>query len=186
MNCCRMLARARAGRHADADLARALGDADQHDVHDADAADQQRDRGDRAEQHGQRVLRLDAVSRIEAMLRIWKSSRRGASRSSAVIACSASRRSARGRSTCDGDRCGHSAARTGAGCRWTAARTRRRPGRRRTASAPFGAITPITWNGTLLTQNVACRSDRRRREQIARDRLPEHRHRGVARAGPPR
>ena len=37
--------------HADADLARPLGDADEHDVHDADAADEQRHGGDAAEQH---------------------------------------------------------------------------------------------------------------------------------------
>ena len=48
-----------ADRLAHADLARALGDRDQHDVHDADAADQQGDadhgadhRGDRAEDRG--------------------------------------------------------------------------------------------------------------------------------------
>ena len=41
---------------ADADLARPLGDRDEHDVHDADAADEQRNAGDRAEQqrHHQR------------------------------------------------------------------------------------------------------------------------------------
>ena len=40
----RMSRRARPDRHAQADLPRALGHRDQHDVHDADAADQQRDR----------------------------------------------------------------------------------------------------------------------------------------------
>ncbi len=35
------VALAGADRHADADLARPLGDADEHDVHDADAADQE-------------------------------------------------------------------------------------------------------------------------------------------------
>ena len=48
------VARARADRHAQADLAGALGDRDQHDVHDADAADEQRHRGDRGEQDRQR------------------------------------------------------------------------------------------------------------------------------------
>ena len=43
----------RADGEADADLARALGDRDQHDVHDADAADQQADRRDRAQEAGQ-------------------------------------------------------------------------------------------------------------------------------------
>ena len=38
-NCKRMSRRRRADRHADADLAGALGHRDQHDVHDADAAD---------------------------------------------------------------------------------------------------------------------------------------------------
>ena len=32
--------------HAEADLAGALGDADEHDVHDADAADDERDQRD--------------------------------------------------------------------------------------------------------------------------------------------
>ena len=40
-----------AHRHADADLARALGHRHQHDVHDADAAHQQRDAGDGRQQH---------------------------------------------------------------------------------------------------------------------------------------
>ena len=40
------VALARADRHADADLARPLGDAHEHDVHDADAADEQADRRD--------------------------------------------------------------------------------------------------------------------------------------------
>ena len=44
-----------ADRLADADLARSLGDGDQHDVHDADAADEQAQRGDRTEQHRQRL-----------------------------------------------------------------------------------------------------------------------------------
>ena len=35
------VARLRAERHADADLARPLRDADEHDVHDADAADEE-------------------------------------------------------------------------------------------------------------------------------------------------
>jgi hypothetical protein len=43
----------RADGQAQADLARALGDADQHDVHDADAAHQQAHRGHRAQQGGQ-------------------------------------------------------------------------------------------------------------------------------------
>ena len=42
-----------ADRQADADLARALGHRDQHDVHDADAADQQADAGDRRQQTGE-------------------------------------------------------------------------------------------------------------------------------------
>ena len=41
---------ARADRHAQADLARALGHRDQQDIHDADAADEERDRGDGGEQ----------------------------------------------------------------------------------------------------------------------------------------
>ena len=45
----------RADGLADADLAGALGDADQHDVHDADAADKQGDGGDCAEEGGQRA-----------------------------------------------------------------------------------------------------------------------------------
>ena len=40
------VAAARADGHADADLARPLGHADEHDVHDADAADDERDAGD--------------------------------------------------------------------------------------------------------------------------------------------
>ena len=46
----------RADREPDADLARALGDRDQHDVHDADAAHQQADAGDGAEQRGQHAV----------------------------------------------------------------------------------------------------------------------------------
>ena len=53
-----MSRRARADRHAQPDLARALGDRHQHDVHDADAADQQRDRGDRREQQRHDAARL--------------------------------------------------------------------------------------------------------------------------------
>ena len=49
-NCSQDVPFACADRHADADLAGAFGDRDQHDVHDADAADQQRYRSDRAEQ----------------------------------------------------------------------------------------------------------------------------------------
>ena len=42
------LAGAGADGEADADLAGALGDGDEHDVHDADAADEQADAGHRA------------------------------------------------------------------------------------------------------------------------------------------
>ena len=48
---------ARADRHAQADLARALGHRQQRDVHDADAADQQRHRGHRRQQPGHRPAR---------------------------------------------------------------------------------------------------------------------------------
>ena len=51
-NWSRISSTARADGEADADLAGALGDADEHDVHDADAADEQRNAGDGAEQHG--------------------------------------------------------------------------------------------------------------------------------------
>ena len=78
----------RADRHADADLAGALGDRDQQDVHDADAADQQRDRGDGGQQdlqhaaallghfgdlgqvaHGEIIIaiRLDAVAALQRL-----------------------------------------------------------------------------------------------------------------------
>ena len=46
----------RAERLADADLARALGDADRHDAHDADAADHQRDRRQHDERQERRLL----------------------------------------------------------------------------------------------------------------------------------
>ena len=46
---------------ADADLACALGDRDEHDVHHADAADQQRDRRDRTEQRREGARRRPAV-----------------------------------------------------------------------------------------------------------------------------
>src|SRR5690606_24336797 len=46
----------RAERHADADLARALGDADEHDVHDADAADDQAHARDAREQQREGLL----------------------------------------------------------------------------------------------------------------------------------
>ena len=48
------VARAGADGHADADLARPLGDRDEHDVHDPDAADEERDAGDRPEEDGHR------------------------------------------------------------------------------------------------------------------------------------
>ena len=44
-----------ADRHAEADLARPLGDADEHDVHDADAADEERHGGDAREQRRHRL-----------------------------------------------------------------------------------------------------------------------------------
>src|ERR1051325_10397145 len=52
------VARRCADSFADADLAGALGDGDQHDVHDADAADDERDARNRAQQprHGARGL----------------------------------------------------------------------------------------------------------------------------------
>ena len=49
-----------ADRHAQADLARPLGDRHQHDVHDADAADDERDAGDAGEQRRHRARRLRA------------------------------------------------------------------------------------------------------------------------------
>src|ERR1043165_5391930 len=47
------VAPARADGLADADLARPLGDGDQHDVHDSDPAHDERDAGDRAQHEGQ-------------------------------------------------------------------------------------------------------------------------------------
>ena len=47
------IASARAQGFAQADLAGAFGDRDQHDVHDADAAHQQRNAGDAAQEDGQ-------------------------------------------------------------------------------------------------------------------------------------
>jgi hypothetical protein len=52
------VALAGADGHADADLARPLGDRDEHDVHDADAADEQRHRGDGAEQQRHHARRF--------------------------------------------------------------------------------------------------------------------------------
>ena len=64
-----------ADRHAQADLADALGHRDQHDVHDADAADDQRDRRHRAEQQrhqprgrGARGDDLGNVAHVEIVL----------------------------------------------------------------------------------------------------------------------
>ena len=57
------VARLGADRHAHADLARPLGDADEHDVHDADAADEQRDGGDAGEQRRQRLRALLLAAR---------------------------------------------------------------------------------------------------------------------------
>ena len=62
------LAFERADRQAHADLARALGDGDQHDVHDADAADQQADRGDGAEQRRQHSRRARHACRRSACM----------------------------------------------------------------------------------------------------------------------
>ena len=70
----RMSPRVGADGHADADLARPLGDAHQHDVHHADAADEQRHGGDRREQHRERVEDLSPASwRISACVRTAKS-----------------------------------------------------------------------------------------------------------------
>ena len=60
------VAGARADRPADANLARPLGDRQQHDVHDADAADEQRHRRDGAEQRRHRPGR--AVERAAELL----------------------------------------------------------------------------------------------------------------------
>jgi hypothetical protein len=54
-NCVRMAARRRTDGRADADLLRALADADEQDVHDADAADEQRDQRDAGEQAPEQV-----------------------------------------------------------------------------------------------------------------------------------
>ncbi len=58
---------ARADRHAQADLARALGDRDEHDVHDADAADDQRNGRDAGEQqlHDRAGLRSGLRDRLQ-------------------------------------------------------------------------------------------------------------------------
>src|SRR5262249_38771853 len=48
------VARLGADGHAQADLPRPLGDADQHDVHDANAANEQRDGGDARQEQAQR------------------------------------------------------------------------------------------------------------------------------------
>ena len=62
-------ARCGADGEADADLVRALGHGDEHDVHDADAADQQRHTGHRSEQHGHELRRgtqrLGDLPRVE-------------------------------------------------------------------------------------------------------------------------
>src|SRR6185503_10323515 len=52
------IALARPDREPDADLARALGDRDEHDVHDPDAADEQADRGDGGEENRESTRRL--------------------------------------------------------------------------------------------------------------------------------
>ena len=48
----------RAERFADADLARALGDADRHDAHHADAADEERNRREHDEREERRLADL--------------------------------------------------------------------------------------------------------------------------------
>ena len=62
-------ARCGADGEADADLVRALGHGDEHDVHDADAADQQRHPCHRREQHGHELRRgaqrLGDLPRVE-------------------------------------------------------------------------------------------------------------------------
>ena len=60
------IALARPDRLAHADLARALGDADEHDVHDADATDQQRDRGNHEQEDLVRLLRV--LRRLQLVL----------------------------------------------------------------------------------------------------------------------
>ena len=76
-NCSQDVAPVRADRHADADLARPLRHAHEHDVHDPDAADDERDAGDRA-----RAVRSStsvvavAASAISCWLRTVKSSSR--------------------------------------------------------------------------------------------------------------
>ena len=69
------VAAAGADRHADADLARPLGDADEHDVHDADAADEQRDAGDATPADMVMILEVAvAMSAISCWVRTMKSS----------------------------------------------------------------------------------------------------------------
>ena len=63
------VALARADRHADADLARPLGDADEHDVHHADAADEEADRRDADEQERQRA-RIACGALLQLGLRV--------------------------------------------------------------------------------------------------------------------
>ena len=78
----------RAERLADADLARALGDRDEHDVHDADAADEQRHRRDSGEQRrehrgrlAQRVEDVGLIANAEIVLaRLSGCDARGAAR----------------------------------------------------------------------------------------------------------
>ena len=64
----------RADGHADADFARPLGHAHEHDVHDADAADDERNARDRAEQRGHDPEVAVAVSAISSWVRTVKSS----------------------------------------------------------------------------------------------------------------
>ncbi len=66
---CRSTSRTGSNRQADADFARALGHADEHDIHDADSADEQADSGDGGEKHGHHFCggaqRLGDLARVE-------------------------------------------------------------------------------------------------------------------------
>ena len=155
----------RADRHAQADLARALGDRHQHDVHDADAADEERHRRDRGEQD-RRAPASDASCAASTSERLrtkksssWFGCSRWRWRRSSRICCSALETSAPCRTltvidpTLRGLRPAGRRARACAPSRSGSAR--RRPGPGRSCSGPCGRGAPTISCGTFRMRIVS-------------------------------
>ena len=178
--------RLRADGKPQADLARAFGDRDEHDVHDADAADDQRHRRDRAQQNRHHLRRrllggehLGQVADREVVLRARAGC--GAARAAAPPspespgpwpagsrpAPSPSRRPWRWPCWRRGPSAWRSRSAAGS----------RRPDPGRSATGPLGVSTPATVNGTFLMMTT-CPVGSLSPNRLLRDGLAEHRRLG--------